>query len=53
MSHLSGISWKVPSGKVLLIVIGSIPVPNSFSAMSIGLERPSEISTSIGAPIDI
>lgn len=48
-----GISWQVPSGNVRLIVIGRIPISSSFRAMSIGLEKPSEISTSIGAPIDI
>jgi hypothetical protein len=48
-----GISWQVPSGNVRLIVIGRIPISSSFRAMSIGLEKPSETSTSIGAPIDI
>jgi len=48
-----GISWQVPSGNVRLIVIGRIPISSSFRAMSIGLEKPSETSTSTGAPIDI
>jgi len=52
-SHFRGISWYVPSGNVLLIVIGRIPASSSFNAMSIGLEKLSEISTSMGAPIDI
>jgi hypothetical protein len=38
ISHLRGMSWKAPSGNVLLIVMGRTPFPNSFSAMSIGLE---------------
>ena len=48
-----GISWQVPSGNVRLIVIGRMPISSSFRAMSIGLEKTSEASTSIGAPIDI
>jgi len=52
-SHFNGISWYVPSGKVRLIVIGRIPLSNSFNAMSMGLEYPSETSTSMGAPMDI
>ena len=43
----------MPSGKVLLMVIGKMPAPSSFNAMSIGLGKPSEISVSMGAPIDI
>ena len=35
------------------MVIGRVPVPSSFRAICIGLERPSVISTSIGAPMDI
>jgi len=46
-------SWKVPSGNVLLIVMGSKPKLSSFIAMSIGLDTPSEVSTRIGAPIEI
>jgi len=46
-------SWKVPSGKVRLIVIGRMLAPSSFNAMSIGLGKPPEISTSMGAPMDI
>ena len=45
-------SWKVPSGKVLLIVIGSIPASSSARAMSIGFVF-SLASTKIGAPIEI
>jgi len=52
-SHFSGISWKVLSGNVRLMVIGKIPAPSSFKAMSIGLENPSETSMSMGAPMDI
>lgn len=54
MSHFNGISWKVPSGNVLLIVMGRIPLSNSFNAMSMGLVKvvPST-STSIGALMDI
>lgn len=43
----------MPSGNVLLIVIGKIPASSSFNAMSIGLESSSDASTSIGAPMDI
>ena len=43
----------MPSGNVRLIVIGRMPPSSSFNAMSIGLEKPSETSTSIGAPMDI
>ena len=46
-------SWNVPSGKVLLIVIGKIPLSSSLSAMSIGLVSVSITSMSMGAPIDI
>jgi len=45
---LSGTSWKVPSGNVLRIVMGKIPLSSSLKAMSIGLER-AEGSTRIGA----
>lgn len=48
-----GISWKVLSGNVRLIVIGRMPALCSFSAISIGPEKPSETSTSMGAPMDI
>jgi len=48
-----GTSWWVPSGNVRLIVIGRMPMSSSFRAMSIGFEKPSEMSTSMGAPIDI
>ena len=53
MSHFNGISWKVPSGSVLLIVIGRIPLSSSLNARSIGLVDPPSTSKSIGAPIDI
>jgi hypothetical protein len=46
-------SWNAPSGSVLLIVMGKIPAPSSFIAMSIGPVKPSETSTSIGAPMEI
>ena len=46
-------SWYVPSGSVLLIVMGSMLIDSSFRAMSMGLEIPSERSTSIGAPMEI
>ena len=52
-SHLIGISWYVPSGNVRLIVIGRMLALSSFNAMSMGLEKPSETSTSMGAPMDI
>ena len=48
-----GMSWQVSSGNVRLIVIGRMPISSSSRAMSIGLEKPSEASMSIGAPIDI
>ena len=35
------------------MVIGSMPAPSSFNAISIGLVNPSDTSTSIGAPIEI
>ena len=38
MSHFIGISWKVPSGRVLLIVMGKMPASSSVKAMSIGFE---------------
>lgn len=60
MSHLSGISWNVPSGNVLRIVIGRMPISSSFRAISIGLfspvppaERFSSSGRRIGAPIEI
>ncbi len=34
-----GISWKVPSGNVRLIVIGKIAASISFNAMSIGFRN--------------
>ena len=46
-------SWNVPSGSVLLIVIGKIPVSSSLKAMSIGLVSVSMTSISMGAPIEI
>lgn len=46
-------SWNVPSGSFLLIVIGRMLESNSFKAMLIGLEPPSDTSTSMGAPMDI
>jgi hypothetical protein len=52
-SHLRGISWYVPFGSVLLIVIGSIPESSSKSAMSIGPARASGTSIIIGAPMAI
>ena len=52
-SHFRGISWNVPSGNVLLMVIGSMFISSSFSAMPIGLESPSVSSTSMGAPMEI
>ena len=52
-SHLRGISWYVPFGSVLLIVIGSIPVSSSKSAMSIGPTRYFGTSTIMGAPMAI
>jgi len=52
-SHFSGMSWNVPSGSVLLTVMGSMSAASSFSAMSMGPENPSETSTRIGAPMDI
>ena len=45
-------SWKVPSGSVLRIVIGSMPASSSFMAMSMGFVF-SAASTKIGAPIEI
>ena len=53
MSHMSGISWKVPSGKVLRIVIGRIPFSSSCNAMSMGLLNPPSTSMSMGAPMEI
>ena len=60
MSHLSGISWNVPSGSVLLMVMGKMPASSSFKAILIGLfkpvpplERLSSSSRRIGAPIEI
>ncbi len=53
MSHFSGISWKVPSGNVLLMVIGNMQPSSSFKAISIGLEKPSSTDTIIGAPMEI
>ncbi len=50
-SHLSGISWWVPSGNVLRMVMGSVPASSSLRAMSIGFERALDGSTSIGAPM--
>ncbi len=50
---MSGISWKVPSGKVRRIVIGSTPISSSLMAMSIGLAKFLVGSTKIGAPIEI
>jgi hypothetical protein len=35
------------------MVIGKIPTPSSFKAISMGLEIPSEMSISIGAPMEI
>jgi len=52
-SHFNGISWCVPSGKVLRIVIGRTHISSSFSAMSIGLDRLEEGSTRMGAPMAI
>ena len=46
-------SWNVPSGRVLLIVIGKMPSSSSVKAMSIGFEYVSLVSMSIGAPIEI
>ncbi len=46
-------SWKVPSGRVLLIVMGNMPLSSSVKAMSIGFEEFSSASISIGAPIEI
>ena len=43
----------MPSGSVLLMVIGSMPAPSSFNAISIGPVGPSDTSISIGAPIEI
>ncbi len=51
-SHFRGISWKVPSGSVLRMVIGKMPASSSTKAMSIGLVF-SSASTKIGAPIEI
>ncbi len=51
-SHLRGMSWKVPSGRVLRIVMGNMFASNSDMAMSIGLVF-SAASTRIGAPIEI
>ena len=33
-----GMSWKVPSGSVLLMVMGKMPDSSSVKAMSIGFE---------------
>jgi hypothetical protein len=52
-SHLRGMSWYVPSGRVLRTVRGSILVSSSKSAMSIGPTWASGDSTRIGAPIAI
>jgi len=35
------------------MVIGKTPASSSFKAMSIGLEMPSEMSMSMGAPMEI
>ena len=51
-SHFRGISWKVPSGNVLRMVMGKMPASNSDTAMSIGFVF-SSASTKIGAPIEI
>jgi hypothetical protein len=51
-SHLKGISWKVPSGRVLRIVMGKMPASSSDRAMSMGFVF-SAASTKIGAPIEI
>lgn len=53
MSHLRGMSWYVPSGRVLRIVRGSILVSSSMRAMSIGPPRLSGDSMRMGAPIAI
>jgi len=53
MSHFSGISWKVPSGNVLLMVMGRMPASSSCNAMSIGLVKPPSTPTSMGAPMEI
>lgn len=59
-SHLSGISWNVPSGSVRLIVMGKTPISSSLRAISIGLfkpvpplERLSSRASKIGAPMEI
>jgi hypothetical protein len=52
-SHLSGMSWWVPSGNVLRMVMGSTAASSSLRAMSIGFERALDGPTSIGAPIAI
>ena len=51
-SHLRGMSWKVPSGRVLRMVMGRMFASNSHKAMSIGFVF-SAASTKIGAPIEI
>ena len=53
MSHFSGISWKVPLGNVLRMVMGRMPLSSSFKAMSIVLDSVSSTSMSIGALMDI
>jgi len=52
-NHLSGMSWKASSGRVLRIVMGNMPISNSLMAMSIGLDKLWEGSTKMGAPIAI
>ncbi len=46
-------SWKVPSGNVLLMVIGNMPPSSSLRAISIGFVMIDSASTRMGAPMEI
>jgi len=53
LSHCTGMSWYVPSGSRLRIVIGKTPASSSFIAKSTDVVIPSGTSINKGAPIEI